>query len=414
MTPTTMGLELHRLEMETLRVGYNDRTYAAVRNIIGKAPRCLYRLCRDRHDILHALVERLPSPLEGAVAPLFRPVGTVFSSPSWPAVDVLHLWNGVLLGKGRPWVSTYETVLPRFPGVARDGFENPEALIGRGDFWRGIESFLSCEAGRLIALSDCAKRMQLQLLENVGVAPEAVAHRITVLHPPQPPLLTLSPEDQSSASKEGVRFVLVGGHFFRKGGDEVLQVLQSFRRKGYRDFKLTVVSNLGLSSYATRHDREDQVATRAILTGNPDWIVWYETLPNSSVLQLLRQSHVALLPSHAETYGYFVLEAQAAGCPVITTDVRAFPEINDDRVGWLIPVRKKPRGEALFNTVRDRRLLSEAIVDGLTQIIGEILDDPDSIAPKAQRALTRIRENHDPATYGERLREAYLGSVSAG
>ena len=54
------------------------------------------------------------------------------------------------------------------------------------------------------------------------------------------------------------------------------------------------------------------------------------------MLELLSGSHIGLLPSFAETYGYVVLEMQAAGVPVVTTDIRAFSEVNPDECGWRI------------------------------------------------------------------------------
>ncbi len=63
-------------------------------------------------------------------------------------------------------------------------------------------------------------------------------------------------------------------------------------------------------------------------------------MPNQQVLELLKTCDVGLLPTYADTYGFSALEAQSAACPVISTDVRALPEINNTEVGWLINVPK--------------------------------------------------------------------------
>ncbi|MET0247260.1 MAG: glycosyltransferase [Sphingomonas sp.] len=125
------------------------------------------------------------------------------------------------------------------------------------------------------------------------------------------------------------------------------------------------------------------------------------------MLDLMRSSHVGLLPTWADTYGYSVLEAQAAGCPVITTDIRALPEINDDRQGWMIPVPRDDRGNGLLATAEARRRFSEVLEAGLEQAVDTILADPASIATKGALALRRIATLHSPQRHGEVLREIY-------
>lgn len=54
--------------------------------------------------------------------------------------------------------------------------------------------------------------------------------------------------------------------------------------------------------------------------------------PNDVVLRECRKTDIRLLPSFAETLGYSALGLQSAGCPMITINIREFPEIN--RHGW--------------------------------------------------------------------------------
>jgi glycosyltransferase involved in cell wall biosynthesis len=121
---------------------------------------------------------------------------------------------------------------------------------------------------------------------------------------------------------------------------------------------------------------------------------------------------VGLLPTWADTYGLFVLEAQASGCPVITTDVRALAEINNSRIGWLIRVPKDALGEAIYATPENRLELSQKIQAGLEEIIRGIVEDPSVIASKGQAALERIRTEHDPQDYAEKLRQIYQAALA--
>ncbi|WP_241627814.1 glycosyltransferase, partial [Rosenbergiella epipactidis] len=50
----------------------------------------------------------------------------------------------------------------------------------------------------------------------------------------------------------------------------------------------------------------------------------------------MSKSHIGLLPTWADTYGYSLLEFMAAGCPVISTNVRALTEINSSDRGYII------------------------------------------------------------------------------
>ena len=130
-------------------------------------------------------------------------------------------------------------------------------------------------------------------------------------------------------------------------------------------------------------------------------------LPNEQVLSLMKQADVGLLPSWADTYGLSVIEAQACGCPVITTDIRAFPEMNNNRVGWMIKVPKNELGEALYTNETDRQLLSETIRKGLEEIVREIVGNPQLIVDKGTLALEKIKDQHDPQRYADALRSVY-------
>jgi glycosyltransferase involved in cell wall biosynthesis len=62
-------------------------------------------------------------------------------------------------------------------------------------------------------------------------------------------------------------------------------------------------------------------------------------LPHSDVIDLYKRSDVFVLPSHREGFPNVILEAMAAGLPVISTPVGAIPEIVRDGVdGFLVPV----------------------------------------------------------------------------
>jgi glycosyltransferase involved in cell wall biosynthesis len=123
------------------------------------------------------------------------------------------------------------------------------------------------------------------------------------------------------------------------------------------------------------------------------------------VLELFRQSHIGLLPSYIEGYGYTVLEAQAGGCPMITTDIKAFPDTNPDEVGWRIQIDGEDYD---YETAEGRAHISDRIEKGLARILLQILEDRSQIPEKGTAALDRIEKEHSPEGHRERLREVYL------
>src|SRR5690606_11164496 len=112
-------------------------------------------------------------------------------------------------------------------------------------------------------------------------------------------------------------------------------------------------------------------------------------------------------PTYADSYGFSVLEAQSCGLPVISTDVRALPEINNTDLGWIIRIPKNDLGEALYSTAEERQRLSQQIQVGLEAIVRSIVADPSVIYTMALKSIERIREMHDPANYAQRLRDIY-------
>jgi alpha-maltose-1-phosphate synthase len=65
---------------------------------------------------------------------------------------------------------------------------------------------------------------------------------------------------------------------------------------------------------------------------------WLGQLPHAEVYEACRRSHVFVFPSLAEGFGLVILEAMAAGIPVIASDQTAAPEIiQQGEDGWVVP-----------------------------------------------------------------------------
>lgn len=127
----------------------------------------------------------------------------------------------------------------------------------------------------------------------------------------------------------------------------------------------------------------------------------------------MKKSHIGLLPTYADTYGYSVLEFQAAGCPVITTNIRALTEINDNNVGWIIEIPKSSLGEAINTTKEGKFVISKSISEGIERAVHEIFSDRKVILEKSNRSISRIIEHHSIEDYASRLKNIYLEAIRA-
>jgi glycosyltransferase involved in cell wall biosynthesis len=311
----------------------------------------------------------------------------------------LHSFNSLVYG-GMPWVVTFETTLPRVGSL-------PVWVVRHS--WKKIAR-LECRA--LLALSDCtAKRLLDDLQVNRPRVSEAtlaaIRGKLSVLHPPQPFLIAGLAEKRGSMDWEGpLRIVVVGHDFYRKGGLEVLLALDALIREG-KDIVLSIAGEMVPGDYASRAGGPEVQMAEMIIARHASRIHRLGSVPSSEVHGLLRESHVLCLATWGDTYGYSVLEAQAAGCATITTDIRALPEINSADCGWLLKVPKLANGDGDLDSVEKRTRFRAILVEGIKSALTEAHDDRDGLCRKAAAGLERIRKFHDPAKHAARLTEIY-------
>lgn len=370
-----------------INVGTTQRSYPAIRNFLGGES-------AEVHYQRVGNAFRYPEHL------LFKAFGytePLIGNLHWGGrgCDVLHFFNRVSFDR-RPWVTTFETVLPRWDELRPRAIPLGLSLMARE----------SCK--RLIALSECTRDFQLAFLDEHSKHRDAIAPKITVLHPPQA-LLTEKPR-AAPGPDETIHFAFVGVDFFRKGGREILRAFDRLLDRG-APIRLTIVSAMHFGDYASLTTADDLAEAQRLIAKWPGRIDQFGRLANDGVLDLFRTAHVALLPTWADTYGYSVLEAQAAGCPVLSTDVRALPEINDDVAGWVIPVPKTARGNAAIATAAARDEFSQLLETGIAGAVEAILADPASLAARSAASLARIRAHHDPAAHAAQLRQIYLEAL---
>jgi glycosyltransferase involved in cell wall biosynthesis len=72
---------------------------------------------------------------------------------------------------------------------------------------------------------------------------------------------------------------------------------------------------------------------------------------------LLASAQVFALPSYSENFGNVILEAMAAGCPVVVTqEVGLASVVRDTGAGLVVPGDAKPLARALQSILADRHM----------------------------------------------------------
>jgi glycosyltransferase involved in cell wall biosynthesis len=275
---------------------------------------------------------------------------------------------------------------------------------------RALETISAKPCKYIIALSECNAHMQREFLKEFPEYQETILKKMLVMHPPQQALVSEYLDKNIDVTGK-IRFIFVGGSFIRKGGVEIIETLKMLKDEYHYDIELIIISSLALDNDAAQESANDIQQVRLSIQENKNWITYFPGLVNNQVLVWMKKSHVGLLPTYADTYGYVVLELQAAGCPVISTNIRALPEINNNDNGWMIDIPKNYLGEAIYTTKEDRIIISNAIRKGIEQAVHEIFADKKIILEKSNKSIRYIETNHSVQNYARQMSEIYRKAV---
>lgn len=383
-----------------MKIGITNNHYPEQRNILVNPENEYINL--KKYNLFYFINPLRTRLLKKNKAFVFLPVP--FSPASRP--DILHLFNEVAITRQK-WVASFETELPRVlpvPGVAKQ--DNPELQ-------RLIPHLLKNNCLGLIAISDATLNIQMKLFPSGGGVAQQIRRKTVVLHPPQ----TLFTAHKAPRQPGVFRLVFAGNEFYRKGGAEVVLAVSELIEERKLDESQLEVQLIGdltkRHNVAHRQHQDDEAFYRSIESriGRYRCFTHLARLENAALLQLFRRSDVGLLPTWQETYGFSVLEMQASGCPVITSNVRALPEINPASAGWVIGGTLNGDREYSITTPQQKAQLRQALVDGLKQTLLAIVERPEMLHEKGEAAILRIKDQHDPQRYIVRLHDIYRRGV---
>lgn len=292
---------------------------------------------------------------------------TKFFAP-FEQTDLYHTYNGIVVNN-KPWVVEVEDQIPRYG----------KYLNAQSTVWQfGFDKLKSRWCKKLIYTSQYSKNhFSGQLIEN-GLDPTkiAVVYR------------AVEQFDKIERNDDTLRILFVSTTFFGKGGAELLKAFTSLP---YKDIHLTIVSNFSVD-WGVYPTKEEEAWAKKTIADDPR-ITHIEYLSHDKVIEQMRHADLFVAVSYADTFNNTTLEAMGCGLPVITSEIRAFPEIVEhEQNGFIIPTIDRSK---------------EAIAEEIKQKIDSFYTDKSQIKKMGNHSCAIVEKKFTIQKRQEQLRRIY-------
>jgi glycosyltransferase-like protein len=200
------------------------------------------------------------------------------------------------------------------------------------------------------ALVDCQRRAILEpdhvlvvseawrwiLLHDYGVSADVVGNGVDLARFAPPPPADRDARRAAIGADGRFVFLTVGGIEPRKGSAELVEAVAALARTGPPPL-LAVVGGHSFQDYAAYRERVLARAAALGLEFGRD-IAMLGTVPDDDLAGWYHAADGFVLPSRNEGWGLVVLEAMAAGLPVVASDIPVFREyLAPERDALLVP-----------------------------------------------------------------------------
>lgn len=325
----------------------------------------------------------------------------------WPPrhFDLLHAWNRIPLGP-TPFVIGFESHLPRAWGQERTAAYRVL-----------MDTLLSSTCRRIIAVSKAAEQTFLHQHEAHPRLAE-LKDKLQVRYPN-----VVIPEMQEwfdpAAKLDRLRLLFVGGHFARKGGCVAVRLAEKAREANL-PIDVTVVSSLTCGGGIWTDPLREEFFTPYLKLLDQPNVTLLKGAPNAKVLELASQSHLSLLTTFGDTFGYSAFEGMMCHTPVIATAVSALPEFINAENGVLLPLETNRDREWIHSSHSGRDTPAfekifadkiEELADGAFAACSALLNDPARLASMRKAARRTAKEKFDAGDAAMFWDQLYLDAV---
>lgn len=266
-------------------------------------------------------------------------------------LDLMHATDHLIPNLGKvPVVATLMDAIP---------FSHPEWVSYR---FRGLKNALwrrtAHWASHVVTISEYSKqeiKTHFGLsADDISVIPLGVDERW--FHPVTPEAL------EASLRKHGLPenyFLFVGTLQPRKNIRRVIDAHLSLPQAIRSEVPLIIVGRAGWQC--------DDIVEALGSSAYGSSVRWLRHLPDDDLLALMKGAIALVFPSLCEGFGLPVVEAFAAGTPVITSNCTALPEVAGDAALLVNPKDTSSIAEAMMRLLEDSKLAGELREKGLAR-----------------------------------------------
>jgi glycosyltransferase-like protein len=321
----------------------------------------------------------LGDPAAGFYRPVRAPFTIIPAPPSLPTLEervfasVNALAEGLgALAAGYPVLHTQDCISARAACQVRDRARGPggegTATGQPGIVIRTVHhvddftspSLIECqrqailEPDKILVVSEHWRRL---LRHEYGVAAEVVHNGVDVDRFAVADRGLAAGLRRRAGAADRPLILAVGGIEPRKGSDTLVRAIAALRRSGRRPV-LAVVGGHSFQDYRAYRDRVLDSLPELGLRLDDD-VLLLGTVADAELPAWYAAADVLAFPSTKEGWGLAVLEAMAAGLPVVTSDLPVFREyLRPGRDALLVPVDNPSALAAALTAVLDDRPLA--------------------------------------------------------
>jgi mannosyltransferase B len=261
--------------------------------------------------------------------------------------DIYHFFNFTIPKnvKGKIINTIYDTVFISAPETMGNRKEIEEYKYG------------AQKSDLIITISESAKN---DIIKNLGVS----ENKIEIVYPGidlERYSKKYEKEDLEKIRKKyklPLEYILYLGTIEpRKNIERTIKAFIKYKKEVKDDLKFVIVGGKGWK-YDNIMKLIESMGTDIILTGYID---------EEDKIPIYKLAQIFAFPSLYEGFGMPVLEAMAAGVPVITSNVSSLPEVAGDAAILVDPLNENKIFEAYKKILSDKKLQMEMIEKGLEQ-----------------------------------------------